>query len=309
MVFSFLNRIILFLSLLAGVHNIYAQRVQVSLKPDSTQFRVGSPVKLTLSVKAPEGTKVNFPEINTDPETKIWEILRKDSIRQSKSGGDILMYQDITLATWDTGRIKIGSIPVMYSTNGSQESQTVFTEPLELKVDFVKVDTTQAFKPIVGPLSTEVMWQEFWWLILGALVVFLLIMGYLIYRYIKKRTASSILPQSNPPKPVHERAFFRLKELEESGKLERKEYKAYYGRLTDIVRAYIELTSGVKATDLTTEEILMSYKPVTPSQTEKLRAMLELADKVKFAKYEPDSGEGLQLMNSAKNWIGFEAGV
>ncbi len=176
-------------------------------------------------------------------------------------------------------------------------------------VGLVRVDTTQAFRPIVAPLSTDVMWQEYWIYIIAAGIVLLLIAGYLVYKYIKKRRALGILPQSNPPKPVYERALFRLKELEESGKLGRKEYKAYYSRLTDILRAYIELTSNVKATDLTTEEILAAYKPVTSSQTEKLRAMLELADKAKFTKYEPDFQSGVQLMNSAKNWIAFEAGV
>lgn len=282
-----------------------AQEVKVIIDADSLRVRVGSPVELRLSASAPVGSRIALPEIQSN--NKIWEVIQTDSLIEKETPEEIHVFRKYTITFWDTGTIKLPSFPVTSALSGSPVSDTFFSHPLTFSVSYVKTDTAQAPKPIIEPLETEVMWQEYWlWYIIGILGI--MILSILFYFYRKKK-ANAILPQTIPPKPVHERAFIRLKELEASGKLERGEYKAYYSRLTDILRAYIELTSNVKATDLTSEDILRVYKPATSSQIEKLRNMLEVADNVKFAKYEPDTQTGIALMQSAKNWIAFEAGV
>ena len=305
MIVSFFRRFVLLTALFWATNPVFSQSVQLFMTTDSAAAHVGSPVRLTLKAVVPKGTKITLPEIKGDSER--WELLQADSVQEKQTQEGVTVSQNYTIVVWDTGSVVIPAFPILYTLPNETGSQTAFSPALTLTMDLVKIDTAQAFKPIVPPLQTETIWQEYlMYAILGGFLILLLII-FLLWRRFRKQKASQILPQTNPPKPLYERALFRLKELADSQKLENKQHKAYYARLTDILRAYIELKSGVKATDLTTAEILKAYRTASPAQTEALKTMLELSDKVKFAKYEPDTKNGLEMMENAKNWVKGEA--
>ena len=70
----------------------------------------------------------------------------------------------------------------------------------------------------------------------------------------------------------------------------------------DAVRTYIADRYGIDAEQMTTSEILDMFNAVIPIDNEdkmRLRQMLELADSVKFAKYQPLQGDNdLSLRNA-----------
>ncbi|MCB0374822.1 MAG: hypothetical protein KDD04_02790, partial [Sinomicrobium sp.] len=97
--------------------------------------------------------------------------------------------------------------------------------------------------------------------------------------------------------PPYDRAILALKKLDESRYLIQSEYKAYYSRLTDIVRAYLEEEVNVAALESTTNELIAKLEMLKDSETLKINNdtikqfhnILQTADLVKFARSRPET--------------------
>ena len=81
--------------------------------------------------------------------------------------------------------------------------------------------------------------------------------------------------------------------------------KEYYSTLTDIAREYIEGQFGVNAVEMTTDEILEEVRGLDfePSVYGKLKDTMELADLVKFAKYNASSLESDHAMTDMTDFV------
>jgi hypothetical protein len=78
--------------------------------------------------------------------------------------------------------------------------------------------------------------------------------------------------------------------------------KAFYIRLTEIIRNYIERQYRIPAMERTTDEILEAFRGVNQDDQlldEMLGELLELADLVKFAKENPLPLENQTHLNNA----------
>src|SRR5690606_308477 len=103
----------------------------------------------------------------------------------------------------------------------------------ELHVQTVPVDTTKPFKPIKGIMAVETSWQDYIWWIAGGILA-LVAIGLIVYFLRRKKPA--IPPPPPAPQPAHERALQQLEALEREALWQGGEVKAYYVRLTDILR-------------------------------------------------------------------------
>ena len=83
---------------------------------------------------------------------------------------------------------------------------------------------------------------------------------------------------------INELEGLKLRKLWQAGKT-----KDFYTELTDIIRVYIEGRFGVKAVEMTTDEIMEGIRntDITRESIDKLGRTLVLADLVKFAKEKP----------------------
>jgi hypothetical protein len=179
-----------------------------------------------------------------------------------------------------------------------------------LAVHTVKVDTTQAIKPIIGPEKVPITFREMIPYILAGLLVVIIITG--IVWYLRKRRKNQPVLQFIPKVtiPPHEMALQRLealrgKKLWQSGKI-----KEYYTELTDIVRSYIETRYKVPALEQTSSEIIdsLSVSADFPGSLKPgLQIVLERADMVKFAKALPVATENERSMQEAVSFIKISA--
>jgi len=105
--------------------------------------------------------------------------------------------------------------------------------------------------------------------------------------------------------PPHEIALQALEELKNEKLWQKGLIKEYYTRLTDILREYIEVRFNIRAIELTTWEILQSFKNSTISRNDKemLSEILELADLVKFAKALPVPSENDKSMTDSVGFV------
>lgn len=141
-----------------------------------------------------------------------------------------------------------------------------------------------------------------WWLIFLAL----LIGGITAWVYFRKAKGRKIEEPPADTRSPWEIARDEFDALAGSGLLERREFKAYYSRLSDIVRKYFENRFRVRAPEMTTEEFLWSLedsRDLTAGQKKALKNFLDSCDVVKFAKYVPRADEGKESFRLARELV------
>jgi hypothetical protein len=151
---------------------------------------------------------------------------------------------------------------------------------------------------IKAPLAA---WPALWpWLLLAALGA----AGWYARKEWLRR--QGVLPDAPavPPVPLETRIESRLQGLAASGLWERGEHAAYYLGLTEILRAYLEERWGVPATAMTSGEVARLVRDRSTLATAgTVRALLERADLVKFARQKPGAQDGPQDLEEVRRFV------
>ncbi len=279
------------LFLLSATPGSFAQDISVLAKLDTNAMLIGDHVGLTLKYTGPAKSQVIWPFI---PDTILGSItvIGRGKI-DTLYGADkqsVTYSQQLNLTCYDSGFYTIPSIPFKYRVLPDTAGTITGTTMMLLAVHTVKVDTTQAIKPIIGPLKVPISFREMLpWILAGlaALLIIGAIIWYLNKR--KKREPVFVLKPRIVIKP-HELALqeiekLRVKKLWQAGKT-----KEYHSTLTEILRRYIEDRFQVPALEQTSWEItnaLKNHKECPQPSLNKLDSLLSLADMVKFAKAAP----------------------
>ena len=156
---------------------------------------------------------------------------------------------------------------------------------------------------IKGPLAIpcEVL-RLLPWLIMAAVAAFLVIW---FYRRRRQRTPSEVPVGVIPQPPAHLVAWESLDALEASGLLEAGNIKKYHIRLSDIMRVYVNGRFGLDTMEMTTGEVVtgLRHQGIESSIVTQFRQVLDRCDLVKFAKFQPDLSECLDLMVLARGLV------
>ena len=106
--------------------------------------------------------------------------------------------------------------------------------------------------------------------------------------------------------PPHEQAFAELQALVDENLVDQGKIKEFYQRISDILRKYIENRFHLKAPEQTTEEFLGSIQSDNAFNTAEkslLKDFLIHCDLVKFARFQPETGDIQQTFDSCKAFI------
>jgi len=281
-----------------------AQEVKASVKLDTNSILVGDHVGLKLNLEVPENYAFVWPVFADSIAHKV-EILRQSKIDTTKVQGFLQVQQTLTLTVFDSGYYVIPPIKFLYGPGKDAINNFVETDPYLLNVFTVPVDTTQAIKPIKGQLKAPYTFAELLpWILLLLVITGAGIFG---YYYWKKRKQQVPMFVAKPKliKLPHQIALDALDELKKQKLWQLGRVKEYHTNLTDIVREYIEKRFNILAIEMTTFEIITSFKGVKLEKGIKddLQYILELADLVKFAKANPLPSEHDQSMTLAESFV------
>ena len=273
-------------------------QIEVKVALDSNTIKIGEHLKMHLEVKHDKGETVQFPELKTLGE-KV-EVIETTPITTVEENDKNIESQTLTLTAFDSGWHVIPPIPLSYNDG----KDTVYSNPLQLMVTTVGVDTAGILAPIkdilLEPLSFN---EDVLPYLLGVVGIGLLtLLGFYFYRRNKNKINVKNLEKEVIQLPPHIVAFKKLSTLEDKKLWQKGEIKSYQSELTHIVREYLENRFDIVALETTTEEILTQVKglEIESGLKMKLKQMLELADLVKFAKVKPSLEQHEVSMTDAK---------
>ena len=275
---------ILYFILLFVFPPLHAQEVKV--EANTKNIKIGEQIEYKISVQAPADAVVIFPEGQTFGALEMVKTSSTDTLNET---GKFRLEKAYYLTQFDEGKYTIPQQKINIS------NKDFYTDSLLIEVHTIAVDTLKQplydIKPIaeVASPSSFRLWL---WIVLGLVVLLFSATALYFFIFRKKKLSAEEERKKLPP---FERAIQDLKDLQNSKYLIESQHKAYYTRLTDIVKEYLEDEVHILAKESTTDELLA--KVTTLQQTGKLhlseetinnlKRVLQNADLVKFAKSKP----------------------
>jgi hypothetical protein len=296
----------LLIAMLPTGNLMVAQTVEARAVAASDSLLIGGQLRLQLLLKMPSGFTAEWPAFG-DTLNKHVEIVSKTATETLPidNNQNMLMRQELTITTFDTGIITIPPIDIRFAPPGDSMRFVASTNPLMLRVFLPEVDTSAPIRAIKGiekqPITLAEVLPWIIALILLALATWLGIRYYLRY----KNRPVAIAPIEAPTIPPHKLAIDQLEELRHEKLWQNGRVKEYYIRLSDIVRVYVEAQFPVNAVEMTTQEIMQGLRPlgINEEARQKLQTALELADLVKFAKFKPTAMENDMAINHVIDFV------
>jgi len=279
--------------------NLWAQKITVNASLDSTVMWIGNQTHLTFEISQQPNQKVGMP-VFSDSIIGGLELVEPVKIDTLKSpDGHILVKQHYLVTAFKDSLLYIPSFP--FILNGD----TVWSKSLSLKVvQPFKIDTaSNAIADIKPVFQPKYNWLNLLFIILIVLAIHgIIILLLFIYRkYIKKTPVldSKEMKLLLPPYVV---ALSELDKIKQDKPWQQGRTKEYHTELTDIIREYIERVFSLNSMEMTSEEILEHLRNLRSDQKTAysgLKQILQLADLVKFAKWNPTTDEHeLSLSNA-----------
>ncbi len=276
-------------------------QVNVSMHLHGADILIGQQTELEAKVTASTGQPVFFPEYQHGYLTASIEVLERSMIDAVIEEKRVHYSRRYTITAFDSA---LYFLPQMtFEVDGKEYSTS---NDIGLKVSTVPIDTLTLDQPRPLKGVINVVYEYNWWYFAAGCA--LLFMVFLIFYVDKKLTHLKPLKRRRviiPPPLPHKVA------IKEMAALSHKEFaadeaahQAYYDRLTDILRTYIEARFGINAREMTSDEIISALLAVCDQEAyDEMRRLFLTADLVKFAKHRASLDEDSQNLLKAVDFV------
>jgi hypothetical protein len=263
--------------------------VQAGAVVDHDTVTVGDVVRLTVRVRAPIGSTVNFPT-GLDSLAPV-QALEPPTVRDGTDSSVVDRVATYRLSPWDVGRqpIRLGDVLVQ-SDDGDR--RVALTLPTLFVRSVLPADSALRVPKPARPLLAVRAPVPWWWWALAALAV--LAVGLLVWWWIRRRRVQR--PTGDPFADA-EAAFARIERLRLA---EAGEPGRHAALMTDIVRRYLAARHEPATLSNTSGELLATVRGVPTVPFDRLRQLLEEVDPVKFAAAPLDAPRARALGEEAK---------
>lgn len=195
------------------------------------------------------------------------------------------------------------------TSNGNRLSMDLITLPIN------DVNNEANNAPIEG--IRDIIEEKNNWTDYAYIGYILLALGiaYLLYRYFNRKKPEEKIEEVSVEKelnipiidPVVE-ASEALQYLKDNEMWKQEDQKAFHSELTFVVRRYLQRTTDVQALEQTTDETRkgLQHSKISQAWQDKLMAILQISDIVKFAKGKSGEELNLSYLNEAIQFINQE---
>jgi len=281
---------------------LWAQKITVNAKLDSTVLWIGDQANLTFEVSQQPNQKVIMP-IFSDTIVGGLEMVAPVKLDTVKTpDGPILVTQRYVVTAFEDSLLYIPPYPFVL------DGDTVWSKSLSLKVvQPFKIDTAANsitdIKPVFDPKFDWIALIK--WILLALVIIALLVLLYFILRkyWMKKPIFESTPEIILAP---YEIALNKLNKIKEEKPWQHNRSKEYHTELVDVMREYIEKTFDVNSMEMTSIEILAHLSDLRRNNKTAyngLKQMFQLADLVKFAKFNPTPDEHELSLTNAYHFV------
>jgi hypothetical protein len=269
-------------------------RGTATVRVEKSEVRLGEPFRYELEIRHPADESYQLPE------TLALEPFRAASpsagsgqapaCRREAQGSEATTTCAVRLALFALGPHDVPAIALAVRS-GAGEATLEVAGPRVTGVGIIdpKVPNRElALRDPAGPVPLLVRsWRVLWWT-LGALALAALAAAAVVAW--RRRARAAVEPP--PPIPPHVRFVRRLDALDAERLGARGLGREHVARVSELLREYLAAVTGEPALDLTTGELVERLAAQGDPRLDlgALRAFLEEADLVKFAK--ADAGEG-----------------
>lgn len=289
------KRISLFLLLLSFA--AFSQDIKVNAYPEKADYIIGDSMVVSFDIQTGKG----FKTVSLD-EQFLENFEYKEVLPQITSGGKTTYKYAVSY--YDSGNVNIPPVKIFYTNDNTKTDlnsldftdtvsllekgiKWVYSNPINFRVNYVKVDTNTAFKDIRPPqkveepfLTTKEAINYTIYIIIAAIIALA------AYWYFKKRkkTVTEPVKEFIP----YEWAKAELLRIDSLKLWQQGEQKEYHSKLTEVIRKYFEYVFNFPSLELTTEETLEKLSEINVNVTiyNTVKEFLVTADLVKFAKVQ-----------------------
>jgi hypothetical protein len=304
---TWFNRILFLGILILIAGNVRAEEkplIEVKAQVDTATITIGDHITYSIIIDRRKDVRIiqPGPGINLG----MFEIKSYNFHKPMRRGDRIVERYDYVISVYDTGKYVIPPYPLAYFLSDTATKPSIIQAPaITIYVkSLLKGEKKHELKDIKPPLSIPFNYR-FWLKIAGLVIlaVLLLYLGYWLWK--RKQERGFIFTPPPPPPPAHEKALKALQELYASDLLQKGNYKEFFSRLSEIMRAYLEGRYYIRALEETTSEIMSEIPRVLPEQDlqRNLEDLLTLSDLVKFAKYIPQQDEVERVKKNAVDFV------
>ena len=260
--------------------------IEIKTSIDKAEIYIGDLVEYKLIITYDSTLTLIPPPLGANLGAFDVKDYRPDIVTTLKDGR-IQSENIFVLSTFTTGDYVIPPIPVIFEMPDSTR-KALLSEGVPIKVLslLLNVDDSTDIKPLKAQYEFERDYRPYYYWGGGILLV-LLIVGYLIWRRLRKVEEEKEFVDN---RPAWEIAFEKLALLNQKPYVAEKKFREYYFELTEIYKAYCDKIYEKNYLDMTTEEFLKSYKeePISENIYNRTKMFFRHADLVKFAKFIPE---------------------
>jgi hypothetical protein len=281
----------------------FAQSPTAQTFADKNDILIGEQVKIKVKTIFPlHSAAINYSLIIPDsiPHFDIVNISKADTVNYKDDSKAI--EQTLSLTSFDSGHWVIPSLQIKFEQPDQQHFYTLQTDSFPINVSYSPPDSTNQLRDI-KPIMEVTVTDYTWYYIAGGILL-LLIIGYLLWRYLAKRKRNPA-DISNNKLSAYEEAMAELDKLAQCDLQMPEGIKIFHTKLSDIFKRYLGRKQNKNLANSTTGDLLINLagNNFSPGSISVLATALRCNDAVKFAKYLPAAGESEDCLKKIKETL------
>lgn len=288
-----MKKILVYIAILTGPF-IMGQAPTFEVDADTNKLMIGDQFTVTMRASMVKSRPFAWPTL---PDSlKGLELVSESPIDTVEKNNTWYIEQKLVMTSFDSGYSAFP--PLLFSSDGDE----ILSAAIPIFVEFPELSEEQDYYDIKPPMEAPRDWRSY--LLWGSLIVGVpLLLGSIIFLLARRKR--EFVEPAEPRLPPYEEAMLQLQKLESEELWQNGELKAYYSRLTEILRVYMELELAVNALESTADEIIDRLKRMglTDSVREPMTKMLRLSDMVKFAKEKPGPEENKNAIDIVRGFL------